>query len=225
MKKFLSILLLACATLSASAQRYEPNTKWPYIYEDFTEGTIFFDGNKKTQSKLNIHLWGNKLHYLSIDEKILEANEKGIIRVEIGNDAYIFCDRQLVKILAVENNNLVVEAVKADFDALFSSTGAYGASLNSSSARDLSSLDLGGLNNPELGLMLQEKNDGRDISLKHLFFFVIDGKQIEASKKEVESLLNDTGKSEWKAFLKKNQIKWKNVDSLSKVLTYINQHR
>lgn len=225
MKKILLLFALLSTVLTTKAQNFEPNTKWPYIYENFTDGTIYFDGNKKSQARLNIHLWGNKLHYISNDQRILESTDKGVIRVEIGDDAYLFSDHQLVKILAVEQNNLVVELVKADFDALFTGTGAYGASLNSSSARDLSSLDLGGINNPELGRMLQERNDGRDLSVKHLFFFIIDGKQIEANKKDVESILNDEGKKEWKAFQKQNKIKWKNFDSLKLVLSFVNQHR
>lgn len=225
MKKILLLFAALCIVLTTSAQDYEPNTKWPYVYENFTDGTIYFDGNKKSQARLNIHLWGNKLHYISEDQRILESTDKGVIRVEIGDDAYLFSDHQLVKILAVEQNNLVVELVKADFDALFTGTGAYGASLNSSSARDLSSLDLGGINNPELGRLLQERSDGRDLSVKHLFFFIIDGKQIEANKKDVESVLNDEGKKEWKAFQKQNKIKWKNIDSLKLVLSFVNQHR
>lgn len=225
MKKLCSLLILACAVVSVFAQRFEPNTKWPYVYENFTQGTIFFNSNKKSEAQLNIHLWGNKLHYLKGDNRIYQTDDRDVIRVEIGTDAYIFSDHQLVKILAVDQNNLLVELTKADFDALFTGTGAYGSSLNSSAARDLSSLDLGGIDNPELGRLLQERNDGRELSLKRLYFFIIDGKQIEANKKEVESLLNDNGKKEWKAFQKQNKIKWKNEDSLTKVLSFINANK
>ncbi len=225
MKKILLLFAMLNTILTTNAQNYEPNTKWPYIYENFTDGTVFFEGNKKAQKQLNIHLWGNKLHYLADDNRILEAKDKGVVRVEIGNDAYIYSDNQLVKILDVDQNNLVVELTKADFDALFTGTGAYGSSLNSSAARDLSSLDLGGIDNPELGRLLQERNDGRDLSVKHVFFFIIDGKQIEANKKEVESLLSDNGKKEWKAFQKQNKIKWKDEDSLAKVLSFINANK
>lgn len=225
MRKILLLFVMLSTVLTTNAQNYDPNTKWPYIYENFTDGTVFFDGNKKAQMQLNIHLWGNKLHYISDDKRILESRDKGVVRVEIGNDAYIFSDHKLVKILAVDQNNLVVELIKADFDALFTGTGAYGSSLNSSAARDLSSLDLGGIDNPELGRLLQERNDGRDLSLKRLYFFIIDGKQIEANKKEVESLLSDNGKKEWKAFQKQNKIKWKDEDSLAKVLSFINANK
>jgi hypothetical protein len=73
--------------------------------------------------------------------------------------------------------------------------------------------------------MLQERSDGREISLKHKFFFIVNGKQIDASKKDVEGLLSDEGKKEWKTFLKQNKIKWKNVDSLKQVLSFINLYQ
>ena len=224
MRKIIVLLLLVTGALTASAQKYSPNTKWPYIYENFTEGTIFFEGNKKSESQLNIHLWGNKLHYLSNEGRIFTSDDKDVIRVEIGSDAYIYSDHKLVRIVAVDKTNLLVELTKADFDALFTSTGAYGSSLNSSSSRDLSSLDLGGMENSELGLMLQEKNDGRDIPLKKQYLFVLGGKQIEATKKSVENVLNADGQKDWKDFQKQNKIKWKNEESLSQVLTFISSH-
>ena len=224
MRKIIVLLLLVTTALTVSAQKYSPNTKWPYVYENFTEGTIFFEGNKKTKAQLNIHLLGNKLHYLADNGRIFTSDDKDVIRVEIGSDAYIYSDHKLVRIVAVDKTNLLVELTKADFDALFTSTGAYGASLNSSSSRDLSSLDLGGLENAELGRMLQEKNDGRDIPLKKQYLFILGGKQIEAVKKSVESVLNADGQKEWKDFQKQNKIKWKNEESLSQVLTFISSH-
>ena len=224
MRKIIVLLLLVTAALTVSAQKYSPNTKWPYIYENFTEGTIFFDGNKKTKVQLNIHLLGNVLHYLADDGRIFTSDDKDVVRVEIGSDAYIYSDHKLVRIVAVDKTNLLVELTKADFDALFTSTGAYGASLNSSSSRDLSSLDLGGLENAELGRMLQEKNDGRDIPLKKQNLFILGGKQIEATKKSVESVLNADGQKDWKDFQKQNKIKWKNEECLSQVLNFISSH-
>ncbi len=221
MYRLLSLIIMTLWVTFAGARDFDPNTKWPYIYGDFTEGTIYFEGNKKTEAQLNIHLWGNKLHYISESQKILEVPDKGVIRVEIGADAYIFSNHQLVKILSVVDNNLVVEQVKADFDALFTGTGAYGASLNSSSATDLSSLDLGGMNQPEIGLLLQERDEGSSLSVKSVYYLIIDGMQIDATKKSVEKMLTDKQKTEWKAFLKENTIKWKSSDSLAKVLTFI----
>ena len=220
-KKLLSLTIMALFALTASAQ-YEPNTKWPYVYENFTDGTIYFDGNKKTAAKLNIHLLGNVLHYISADGKIFESSDKDVVRVEIGDDVYLYSGRKMMKLCASKGDNVLLKLEKGDFDSLLGGTGAYGASLNSSSARDLSSLDLGGLDKPELGRMLQEKNDGSIISTKTEYYFVIYGEQVEASKKGLDKYFKDSKADEWKAFQKANKIKWKDADSLAKILDFIN---
>lgn len=227
MKKVFAILMLTLvASLTVQAQKYEPNTKWPYVYELFIPGTIYFEGNEKSSADMNIHLWGNVLHYVKDDGKIYQSDDKKVIRVEIGSEAYIYSDHKLVRIIANEGTNLLVKLTKADFDAMRSgSGGAYGSSLNSSASRDLSSLgfDLGGLNNPELGLMLQEKRDGRAIPISEQYFFIIDGQQIDATKKGVEKFVGDAKAEALKQFLKTNKIKWKNAESLTQLLKFLLQ--
>jgi hypothetical protein len=43
---------------------------------------------------------------------------------------------------------------------------------------------------------------------------------IEANKKAVEQIVPAEKEEEWKQFLKKNKIKWKNAESLTKVLDF-----
>ena len=220
MKKVLLSIIMALFTLTVSAQ-YEPNTKWPYVYEHFTDGTIYFDGNKKTAAQLNIHLLGNVLHYISPDGKIFQSSDKDVVRVEIGDDVYLFCGKRMMKLCASKGDDALLKLEKGDFDSLIEGTGAYGASLNSSAARDLSSLDLGGLDKPELGRMLQEKNDGSIISVKPDYYFIINGEQVEATKKGLDKYFKDSKADEWKAFQKANKIKWKDAESLAKILDFI----
>jgi len=212
------------SVITVSAAKYEPNTRWPYLYQDFTKGVVFFEGNQKSsQMDLNIHLMGNVLHYIGQDGKIYKNDDQKVTRVEIGDDAYIFSDHKLVKILANEGTNLLVLLTKANFDALQQSSGAYGASLNSSATRDLSSLDLGGLDTPELGKMLQEKNDGRTIPMVQQYFFIIGGQQIEATKKGVEKFVGEAKADALKQFLKEKKTKWKDELSLAQLLQFLAQ--
>lgn len=220
-KWLLTACLLLWLPLSVAAQRYVPNTKWPYIYENFQKGVIYVEGNQKGAMELNVHLLGNVLHYIKPDGRIYQSDEKNVIRVEIGSDVYIFSDRLLMKIVAQEGTNLLLKHVKADFDAMESGSGAYGASLNSSAAHDLSSLDLGGLNNPELGKMLQEKRDGREIPVSEHYYFIVNDVRINANKKDVEKFVGEGRAAELKKFLKENKIKWKNAESLAQLLKFL----
>lgn len=222
MRKLLFLLLALPALTVSYAEKFEPNTKWPYLYEDFTQGTILFEGNNKTVSDLNIHLLGNVLHYVTPDGRIFESKDNGIIRVEIGKDAYIFSDHKMVKIIGNKGNNLLVLLKKADFDAMRTgNSGAYGSSLQSSASRDLSSLDLGGLNQPELGKMLQEKEDGREIPVMDTYYFIIDGQQIDATRKGVEEILSPDKLEEFGSFVKQKKIKWKKEEGLLQVLEFL----
>lgn len=219
--RILSILIMCLTTTATWGQMYsEPNTKWPYIYENFTEGTIYSENGRKSTSELNIHLQGNVLHYVN-QGRIYESKERGVIRVEIGSDAYIYSNNRLVRILAAEGTSLLVELRRGDFDAMRSGSGAYGASLNSSASRDLSSLSLGGLDNPDIGRLQLERNDGASIPMVTDYFFIVGGIEAPATKKGVESLIGKDRAAEWKQFLKEHKIKWKKEDSLRQVLKFL----
>jgi hypothetical protein len=218
MKKVLLMILLGC-TISVNAQ-FAPNTRWPYLYENFSQGTIYFAKNQKSEAQLNVHLLGNTLHYITQDGKIFESSDKDVIRVEIGNDTYWFANHKLMQVITQEGNCALLKLVYGDFDSMTSGSGAYGSSLNSSASRDLSSLDLGGLNQPELGKMLQERNDGSEIPLETAYYFILGGKVVEANKKAVTETVEVSQSDNWKKFLKENKIKWKKEDSLISVLGF-----
>ena len=217
-----SFLTIMLAALTLTAQKYEPNTRWPYIYEDFVHGTIFFEGNQKSEADMNIHLAGNILHFVDANGRIMKSEPNKVIRVEIGSDAFLYNGGRLMQILSNSGNNVLLMLTRADFGSMNSSGGAYGSSLNSSASVDLSSLDLGGLDNPEMGRMLQEKNEGRVIPVVKEYYFIIDGRQVDTSKKSIEKIVGDRV-AEWKSFLKENKIKWKDAESLKKVLDFISQ--
>lgn len=222
MKRVVIFFALLTVAMGAGAQKFEPNTKWPYLYEDFQQGTIFFQDNQKNSStELNVHLLGNVLHYLGKDGKIYQSDDKNVMRVEIGSDAYLFCDHQLMQVVAAEGTSVLVKQTKGEFDQLQSGGGAYGASLNSSASRDLSSLELGGLDTPELGKMLQEKHDGRIIPTSVHYFFILDGQQVEATKKGLEKHVSSDKVADLQKFIKENKIKWKKEDSLTTLLQFL----
>lgn len=214
---FLSVVFI-CVGMMA---QYSPNTKWPYLYEDFADGTIFFAGNQKKSAKLNVHLAGNVLHYIADDGRVYENTSKNIVRVEIGSDAYLFSDNKLMQILETEGTNIVALLVKADFNSLLAGEGAYGSNLNSSATRNLSSLDLGGLETPEHGKMLQERNDGKTIPISKELYLIIGGKTIKATKGNVSDFVGKNNQDAFKAFLKSNKISWKSPSSLKGLLVFL----
>ena len=115
---------------------------------------------------INIHLAGNVLHYIGKDDRIYKADDNKITRVEIGGDVYLFVNRQLMQLIDSNGNNVLLKLVDADFSRMQSAGGgAYGSDANTLATTKVSSLDLGGMNTPELAKMLLEREDGATIPL------------------------------------------------------------
>ena len=219
-KTLLAITLLICGASIASAQ-YTPNTLWPYLYENFEPGTVYYKENKKSDGVFNVHLLGSVLHYLQ-DGTIYQATDKDVARVEIGGDTYIYDNGKLMKVIAKKGESSLLKLTVGDFESLLSKSGAYGASSSTHSTKDLSSLEIKGLNNPSHGLMLQEKNDGRIFPLAIKYYILVKGELIPATRKDIEKSLDSTQEADWKKFTKENKIKWKSEEQLAEVLNFFN---
>lgn len=216
---FLAIVMLMSAT-SLFAQ-YEPTTTWPYLYPDFTDGELQMTQGSPKAGKYNIHLLESTLHFID-GELIREAASFEIFSVKIGSDIFTNVGGKMMKVLAKSEKGLVAEEALADFAELNNTGGAYGSSSNSISTQALSSLEgIGGtrsnMNHMELK---RSKNSGDVLPLTVKLYLVVPGYKIYAAKKDVSELPN-LDKKELNAFLKENQVKWKDPQSLLPLVDYI----
>lgn len=218
---FITFLIALLSVLMVNAKGFEPNTRWPYVFENFTQGKVYFKNNTKMDAQLNIHLWGNKLHYVGKDGCIMECTDKDIVRIEIGNSAFIYVSGEVMKIEKEDSTKLLLSLVKADFKPFLEGTGAYGASLNSAAVTDLNSLDLGGLDNPELGRLEMNKHNGKSIYTSVEYYFLLGGRAIKATKSAVTDYVGSERKEQLKSFLKENKINWKSPERLALLLHFL----
>ena len=214
------ILFFLLPFVVLNAQKYEPTTKWPYLYGDFKEGTLVFKDNGKTSMQFNIHLLGSVLHYEK-DGLIYHVDNNKIAGVQIGDDNFLPIDGRLAKIAGKLSGDYLVVLTLGDFDALVSNTGAYGMSSTTSAVNKLSSIEIGGLSNLNHRQLVLEKQEGRMLLLKTEYYFIIDGNVVRASKVEVEKLIPASRMADYKKFVKENKIKWKNEESLLLMLGFI----
>ena len=214
MNWFIRIIVLICSMSwgmssfnAVSASDYVPTTKWPYLYEDFVDGTVYFSKEQKTkQMKLNVHLQNCTLHYLEGD-KVMQADPRNVEMIQLGDVSFIYMNGELVRLVKTENGVGLVELVKADLDELNKNTsGAYGMSTTSSSVNQIVSIGAIGVSNLIYTRMRLERN-----------------KIVEATRKEVGKSLGESGKTKLKAFVKQNKIKWKEEASLVKLLAFFQQ--
>ena len=213
-----AFVFLLCGILRAE---YIPNTLWPYLYEDFCSGELVLKNGDKVRASFNIHLQEGELHYLKGDD-ILFVGISRVSEVVIGEERYIPLEGHMMRVVSQDAGNYLTESILGDFESLFVGTGAYGASANTQAVRNLSSIEIGGKSIVNHAILLQNKEDGKELPTIQKYYLFIGGKCVPANKKEVEKslIINKEG---WRTFLKENKIKWRKQESQVKVLHYFSE--
>jgi hypothetical protein len=178
----------------------------------------------KSEVQLNVNVRHDRLHF--IDKEIIkDADLSRVLVVTAGDDKYIPVDGELRKVFAESDKGAVVASLLGDFAALQETGGGYGASSETASTRKLSSVEVDGQVNQNHMLILQEKENGAELNLITTYYLIQGKSCIKATRKDVESVLSDAAKANWKAWLKANKIKWKDPESLLKVVEFISDNK
>ena len=222
MRRTIIAILLLCLSLGCmSAQNHKPTTTWPYLYADFQPGELKKTTGAPIEGTYNIHIYQGTLHFIE-DGMIREVLSSQVFSLKIGMDYYANVGGTMMKVLARSDNGFIAQETLADIAALNSTGGAYGSSSNSISTQALSSLEgIGGsrsnMNHMELK---NSKDEGQVLPVKDKLYLVMDHAVVFAAKKDVTELYG-VDKKAVNAFIKENQIKWKDPQSLIVLLDYL----
>ena len=222
MRRTIIAILLLCLSLGCmSAQNHKPTTTWPYLYADFQSGELKKTTGAPIEGTYNIHIYQGTLHFIE-DGMIREVLSSQVFSLKIGMDYYANVGGTMMKVLARSDNGFIAQETLADIAALNSTGGAYGSSSNSISTQALSSLEgIGGsrsnMNHMELK---NSKDEGQVLPVKDKLYLVMDHAVVFAAKKDVTELYG-VDKKAVNAFIKENQIKWKDPQSLIVLLDYL----
>ena len=218
------LLFLAAMLAMIPAAAQTPSTTWPYLYDNFIPGVIYMQDGAKSEVQLNVNVRHDRLHF--IDKEIIkDADLSRVLAVTAGDDKYIPVDGELRKVFAESDKGAVVASLLGDFAALQETGGGYGASSETASTRKLSSVEVDGQVNQNHMLILQEKENGAELNLITTYYLIQGKSCIKATRKDVESVLSNAAKANWKAWLKANKIKWKDPESLLKVVEFISDNK
>jgi len=204
----------------ASAQ--EATTAWPYLYPEFTQGTVYMAGGNKISRKLNVHVRADALHYLDKDI-IKEASTADVLYVEIGEDGYMVNGPSLLKVVLRNGDAAVCASILGNYDALRETGGAYGVSSTTSATRKLTSIDCDSQIGRNHMLIWQSRHDGQALELITKYFLVTSGFVVPATKKAVEEIVPEARRQEWKTWLKSHRIKWNKPEDVLTVAEFFNE--
>lgn len=218
MKRIFTILASLLASAYMAYSQYVPTSTWPYLYDEFQNGSLLWTGGKEKSGMYNINLIDKKLHFVE-GAYIKAANMADILSVKIGPDVYQNVAGEMMKVLAKSDKSLVVEGKEIDMAALNETGGAYGSSSTTIGTTALSSLEGIGATNASSNINHMElklnKENGKALSLIVKKYIFVKGLKIFASKRDfmdVPGLDKDAAK----AFLKENKIKWNKEQDILK---------
>ena len=222
MKKLLFICIAALLATAAAAQDEPPTINWPYLFPDFIQGEMVYVGGKTSKGPYNIHLGRGVLHFVE-NGTISEASTQGVLYITLGEEKILKSGEKLLRVLAEAKSGFVAEEVLADYSAVVRDDGAYGGSLANAAkgfSYDENYGNYGYLVTNVYEDLLSIKNDSEELPVTKQTFLVIGNELIQASKKNV-NVLEGIDKKDFAAFLKANDIKWKDPQDLVKIIDYI----
>ena len=223
MKRLLLICIAALSAAVAVAQNVSPTVNWPYLYPDFVEGEMEKMGGQIEKGRYNIHLNVGALHYLN-DGTIKEHPTVGVKSMTIGDDVYRNVGGKMLKVLAQTEGGFVVMETLANFTGIISRDGAYGGAV-ANRDKTFSHQENNGSFNGYLVTdnykdLIAIKDDSDKVPVTRKIFIVIGHQMIFANKSTVIDMTG-VDKKAFSAFLKSNDIKWKDPEDLVKVIDYI----
>lgn len=224
MKKILfSILSVFAIAATALADDYEPTSTWPYIYSEFMSGQLQMPGGGTKDALFNVCLTNATLHFIEGD-MVREASSADVFAVRIGGDYYVNAGGKVLKVLSKSDKGMVLEQLDVDYAKLNSSQGAYGSSGSTIATQNLSSLEGIGASATNMNMnhmvLRNSKDEGKILPLIRKMAVFVGGKLVDAMPKEIQAAFG-VDKDSFKLFQKENKIKWKDPQSVQKVVDFV----
>ena len=217
------LLLMACWAFALSAQaQIVAYTTWPYYYSDFQQGTMILSNGQRNVKPINIHLLKGDLHFID-DKGIIQMAPAGqFSAVQIGDDIFRRVGGYLMKVTpGPDDRNFIAVRSIADLTVLNETGGAYGTPGTTASTQRITSVDMPGMVNTSHMEIMQNKENGKRLTIKNEYYVVINGNAIKATKKDVGEAIGSERAAAFKQFLKKNKINWKDEESLLKLFDFL----
>ena len=222
MKKIIVMLAaLVCLAPSLKAQKYVPLDTWPYVFEEFLPGVVVTDsGSASGEASYNVSVLDGSLHYVK-DGVIMKADMLNIRKANIAENVFINIAGQMYKILSETADGCVLEQTMFNPDVEEKSSIGYGVS--SSVAKTQSSSNLMGMRSETMNKSVMDaqadKFGGKPIGISVKYYLYTTGKLYQASRYEM--IQAGVDKSALDAFVKANKIKWKQTESLEKLVSFL----
>ena len=145
MKKILLLtFVLSFMTIPLFAQKYEPRDTWPFVYENFTDGSLYSStGDVLLSARMNVSVLNQKLYYLK-GETIMEADMVRLYAAKISSgpaeDLYVNVGAKMYRVLAESDGGAALQADILDVERYNKASIGYGVTSYTASTQNVSGL-------------------------------------------------------------------------------------
>lgn len=220
MKKTIVLTIILLTSMIIIGQNV--NTMWPYLFTDFTEGTIYTKDGLKFHRKVNIHVLKSTLHYLD-NNVIKETSSSDLLFVDVADTKFMCVDGKVMQVVKGDSEGFVATLVMGDFSKVVETGGAYGSSSNALATTNLSSVDIGGINVINHMQLRENRAAGKTIPIMTSYYIVTGGNIFPAVKNKIKKMLSGDKKKDFKDIIKKHKIKWSNPDDLMYLVDFLKE--
>ena len=224
MKKILLLtFVLSFMTIPLFAQKYEPRDTWPFVYENFTDGSLYSStGDVLLSARMNVSVLNQKLYYLK-GETIMEADMVRLYAAKIGpaEDLYVNVGAKMYRVLAESDGGAALQADILDVERYNKASIGYGVTSYTASTQNVSGLAMESSAGVNINTAMASREGGETLPLLEKKYILYgQGRIVPALKREVMDI-PDLDKQAAKEFFKENKIKWNQAASLTQVADFL----
>lgn len=216
MRSIITILLL-CASTGIFAQftySEKVTDKWPYLFEEFHEGTIYYNINKASKASFNIDVANQQFVYFEDDELIKSVNQAYTIdSLVLKNSKFIVSEKSIYEVLESGKNIFLLKRIRIDMNSLNEKSGGYGTGSSTDATTRLTSVDVANYTNVPWNVVKLEKNKGKVFELI-TGFYLLNTSSNNIERLSQKNLTNAFPQKDVKKTMKSNNLKLKNENDI-----------
>lgn len=205
-----------CLPVFSQQVQEEETTPIPYAFPQYRKATVTMMFGSKKEVMGNIYLDGSKFYFLK-DSIAIEAGLSNVSRVAFGDTLYIPVDTSLARIVATEDNKMLICIRTIDKYKMKGSNDGIQGEDKRSEGMAFFQLDMFS----SMGFIeLSPENIDKTklFPLKREYFFIIDGEIIPAKERPVMKRYTKAQRKVLKGMTENRFWSWKDEQSLAQLL-------
>jgi len=213
---FTMMSFFLCLPVFSQQVQEEETTPIPYAFPQYRKATVTMMFGSKKEVMGNIYLDGSKFYFLK-DSIAIEAGLSNVSRVAFGDTLYIPVDTSLARIVATEDNKMLICIRTIDKYKMKGSNDGIQGEDKRSEGMAFFQLDMFS----SMGFIeLSPENIDKTklFPLKREYFFIIDGEIIPAKERPVMKRYTKAQRKVLKGMTENRFWSWKDEQSLAQLL-------